>query len=490
MNIRRIMAFGLATTFAAVASFATLASAAETSTYVGADYVGSEKCQECHQKEYWGWKETLHAYKVQEASPRTVVADFYKNNTLTIGEYTSKMTEKNGKYSITTLDNEGNENTYPIKYTIGGNQWKQRFMTEFPNGGLHILPVQWNIETRQWVDYHGLAKRKPGEKGYWAHPGRTWNMNCSGCHTTGVKINFDESNKSYKTTWVDEGAGCESCHGPGSNHVNAPDKERFNTIVNPDKLNFSMGVQVCGSCHTRGKSLDGKHGFPNGFRPGIGAKRIEYLYDPVEPGGKRFWMDSDDSKSHHQQFLDYEQTQHAAAGVACWDCHSVHGNGMANKFQLKQPGSTLCVSCHGTPKIAAGKGGLSHSIHDFGNCVGCHMPPTAKTAVSGDIRSHRFDVLTPNVSIKAMVTKAAKGDKKVLAFFGLQPSDVAGKNAARVEAKLKSAASVAQENGKSFKNMLFGVQPNSCNGCHYHETTSPWALDEEMKKTRRIQAKR
>ena len=48
------------------------------------------------------------------------------------------MTTKDGKYFITTIGEDGKEHTYPLKYVLGG-VWKQRYITEFPNGGLHVL---------------------------------------------------------------------------------------------------------------------------------------------------------------------------------------------------------------------------------------------------------------------------------------------------------------------------------------------------------------
>ncbi len=42
---------------------------------------------------------------------------------------------------------------------------------------------------------------------------------------------------------------------------------------------------------------------------------------------------------------------------------------------------------------------LAHSIHSFGNCVGCHMPKIAKSAESGDIHSHVFTTLLPQVTL-------------------------------------------------------------------------------------------
>ena len=53
-------------------------------------------------------------------------------------------------------------------------------------------------------------------------------------------------------------------------------------------------------------------------------------------------------------------------------------------------GSRQCLSCHDTLN-----NNKAHSIHSFGNCVGCHMPRIAESAESGDIHSHVFVALLP-----------------------------------------------------------------------------------------------
>ena len=83
------------------------------------------------------------------------------------------------------------------------------------------------------------------------------------------------------------------------------------------------------------------------------------------------------------------------------------------------------MECHeitGTPT-------LTHSIHDFGNCIGCHM------AKLGYGPSHSFDVVTPEETI-----------------------ELAGGN--------------------------LTIQPNSCNNCHYHSEDEPEELASIMKSLR------
>ena len=292
-----------------------------------------------------------------------------------ITEYTTKMSVKDGKYSITTIGPDGKEHTYSIKHVLGG-VWKQRYITEFPNGALMVLPVQWNVDTRDWTDYHGFKAGPPGGGKYWSDKNRTWQFQCGTCHVTGLNIGYDKKKDTFKTSWVDSGAACEACHGAGSEHVIAPMGKKIATIINPAKIpDAKRAAQVCGQCHNRGKSvaetkvaIGPKHyEYPNGEAGYIPGRVLDNYYNE-KPGE---WPDGS-PKQHHQQYNDWKKSKHAVHGVNCWDCHAAHGKGVISKHSLKDGGDKLCLSCHQTTNE------ISHGIHANTHCIGCHMPRTAK----------------------------------------------------------------------------------------------------------------
>ncbi|MEE8358061.1 MAG: multiheme c-type cytochrome [Candidatus Hydrothermarchaeales archaeon] len=467
--------------FSILERFTGLGKAAPTTTD-GANYVGSLRCKECHEGTYAGWKTTLHPHMVQELGENVVLGDFMENNRISFKDKTTTMSTKDGEYYITTTGSDGEEHTYEVLYTIG-SAWKQRYLTKFDNGEFHILPVQWNIREQKWQDYKGLEKYGYDDpKNYWSSKGRIWQYKCAGCHTTGFQINYDEATDTYASTWIDNGVGCEACHGPGSNHILADTAYKTDTIVNPAKIpQTDIGVMICGSCHSDGSSaVDKRYGYPVGYKPGM---NLIPLYDPVTPEKdtpKHFWP-SGDSRKHGQQYLDWKTSEHARAGIACWDCHTLHSQG-EGKFQTKLAGTSLCKACHGEPRRVPGLAGLTHTIMDFGNCVRCHMPLTAKSMNPGDISSHRFKVIKPEASIKLLLDKAAQKDETVLGFYGLEAKDVEGLNKTEVEELLKNKALEAMHAGKSMEDLLWNVQPNSCNACHNH--VSPWILQEYLEPPR------
>ncbi len=362
------------------------ATAVASSLQEGATYVGSEACQKCHQRIYKTWKRTLHSQMIKDvqADPNAIVGDFETPS------------------EIRSFDREG------IIYTIG-NQWKQRYIKRLGDE-LYILPAQYNLETGRWAPYHP----KDWDK-------RPWLKNCGSCHVTGLDY--------AKRSFVEPAIGCEACHGPGSKHIIEERPTRIAaTITNPANLAVGLQVQVCGQCHTRGKDPSGEHGYPVGFKPGMSLLN---KYNPLDPGSdkKHFWPNGH-SKAHHQQYLDWQSSQHAKEGVTCISCHTVHDTGAATRYQTRLPGDKLCLSCHTPNQRMSG----SHSLHDMNGCVSCHMAKIVKSAESGDLHDHTFKVIPPRVSI---------------------------------------------EHGGVDK------QANSCNYCHYHKDDDPAELQKALDAAKR-----
>jgi hypothetical protein len=335
-------------------------------------YVGSDTCKMCHLEHYDSWQMTLHSRMLQDAE-KNQDAIIVPIDEKTIRE---DLTELGDKLKV-PADQVYVPEVEEIKYTIG-SQWKQRYLVK-KNGDFFIAPVQYNSETHRWVNYHEADWDK-----------RPWLLKCGGCHATGVDLE--------KKTFVEPGVGCESCHGKGSWHAALPKTavfEKRQTIVNPAKLTMGVAVQICGSCHNRGKATQHKGaGWPVGYEPG---KSLEAFYKSTsfEGGDVKHVYANEFSKGHHQQYIDWQQSQHFREGVTCTSCHYVHQLGIApTRSQTVGAGSQQCFECHTILNKTT-----AHAIHSFANCVGCHMPRIAKSAESGDIHSHVFVALLPKDTI-------------------------------------------------------------------------------------------
>ncbi|RJR51707.1 MAG: hypothetical protein C4576_03390 [Desulfobacteraceae bacterium] len=334
-------------------------------------YVTSETCKTCHLEHYDSWKMTLHSrmlvdsqrYEdaiIAELNPETIREDLKKLDKLKIPP---------DQFYIPTKKD--------VKYTIG-TQWKQRYLVE-KNGDLYIAPVQYNSETGRWVNY---------DEDKWDK--KSWILGCGGCHATGV----DLEKKTFEP-----GVGCEACHGPGSQHAALPKTsvfEKRETIVNPSKLTSGVAVQICGSCHNRGKATKhDKASWPVGYRPGK-ALATYFKSTSYKAGDKQHLYSNELSKAHHQQYIDWTQSKHYSEGVNCISCHYVHQIGMPpTRSQTMAAGSKQCLTCHDVIN-----NNLAHSIHSFSNCIGCHMPRIVKSAETGDLHSHAFKTLLPKETIE------------------------------------------------------------------------------------------
>ena len=72
------------------------------------------------------------------------------------------------------------------------------------------------------------------------------NAECVSCHATPIASGpLEKALTSYRT---DEGVGCESCHGPGGDHVKAPSAD--NIIGLGESCPECVIESICGSCHT------------------------------------------------------------------------------------------------------------------------------------------------------------------------------------------------------------------------------------------------
>src|SRR6185436_2059130 len=72
---------------------------------------------------------------------------------------------------------------------------------------------------------------------------------CQKCHTTGFGREGGFPPGSAASAHADLArVGCESCHGPGGDHIAAPN-ERGTIVALGDKCDSCVILQICGSCH-------------------------------------------------------------------------------------------------------------------------------------------------------------------------------------------------------------------------------------------------
>ena len=367
-----------------------------------ATYVGGQACIECHQEYYDQWKGSHHDLAMDRATPETVLGDFDDVQFEHFG-VKSRLFRRDGKYMVHTEGPDGQMADLEIKYVFGVTPLQQ-YMVEFDRrpdmpedeiARLQVMRICWDTERRKWFylpppDVRD-EKLAHDDELHWTGIGQRWNHMCADCHSTNLKKNYDVKTKTYHTTFSEIDVSCETCHGPGSIHVELANSK---PIFWDRKLGYGLAglngsaetqIQACAPCHSRRR-----HVYP-GFQP------EDNYYD---------FFDNEllERSTYHAdgQILDevyvyssFVQSKMYHNDIRCSDCHDPHTT------RLKHPGNQVCTSCHQHP---AGKyDGPSHHHHQPGStgalCVECHMPETTYMEVDPR-RDHSIRNPRPDLSVK------------------------------------------------------------------------------------------
>jgi predicted CXXCH cytochrome family protein len=361
-------------------------------------FVGSNSCAGCHTQAYQDWQGSHHDQAMQHATAATVKGDFNNRSFQAPGNNAVFSTKADGFYARLAGTN-GQVNEHKILYTFG-TEPLQQYLVAFAGGRLQQLPVAWNTLTNQWFDPQPELLAQPGEWVHWSEGGKNWNGMCADCHSNNVEKNFDLASNSYSTTVAELNVGCESCHGPGRDHIAAVSSANFDAAI--DKLHLSMKVgesslavvDQCGRCHARRQQLTNK------FEHGSSQLLDHYLPQLLTP------------PTYHSdgQILDevfvygsFVQSKMYHSGVGCVDCHQPHS------VKLKAEGNQLCVGCHSSEQFDTPK----HHHHGTNpsqsltlpkdnlqgtQCIDCHMP--GRLYMGNDYRrDHSFRIPRPDLSV-------------------------------------------------------------------------------------------
>jgi hypothetical protein len=344
-----------------------------------ATYIGSDACGTCHWKAHGGWEDSLHPKMMRRVEGEGVVlADFHS------GDQPFALSE--AVWAI-------------------GSRFEQQFMGH--DGETEtLLPGAWLVDEGRWqtTGWDGWQVPVPLQR-------------CHGCHTVGLDVETGE--------FVEPGIGCESCHGPGSWH---------RSTLGIGRIGSTLDAQVCGQCHTRGRSVDGQYFFPVGYR--IGEPLEAYFRETVPTRGQNSaaWWGNGREHKRHQEYYAWRQGGHAQSlrrltedydgrygevSAACLRCHSaevaVDPRREPSLDRVKH--GITCAVCHNV------HGGLEERRHDCAychengaffhqpernaghvvcgddtgvTCVDCHMPRTAKNGGGLHLHSHHPGIVPPS----------------------------------------------------------------------------------------------
>ena len=193
-----------------------------TAATASPDYVGVDRCAQCHQREAELWRGSHHDLAMTDATEQTVLGDF-DNAEFSAQGVSSRFYRKDDDFLVRTDGPDGRLHDYKIRYTFG---WYplQQYLIEFPGGRLQTLAFSWDTRSaadggQRWFHIYPDEYIAPDDSLHWTGLQQNWNYMCAECHSTNVIMGYDADSDSFDTTWSEISVGCEGCHGPGSTHA-------------------------------------------------------------------------------------------------------------------------------------------------------------------------------------------------------------------------------------------------------------------------------
>jgi len=205
------------------------------------------------------------------------------------------------------------------------------------------------------------------------------NKVCADCHAPQFKTfaGSIHARVHFDRTKLAGGTSCESCHGPGSEHVKAGGGRKL--IVNPGK-----NSAACFQCHL---DTHAEFNLPQHHPVIEGKMNCVQCHDPHgmdirKPAGGLAMARSNEScaQCHRDQTRPFV-FEHEAMREGCIVCHSPHGS--INPKMLVERDNNLCLKCHAQVPGPPGEIFIGKQDHTLflqqGTCwtSGCH------TAVHG-----------------------------------------------------------------------------------------------------------
>jgi len=209
-------------------------------------FVGDQACVDCHKDEVTSQRLTSMGMAMEPVASAGVLSS-HKTMKHSIGGFSYEITRK-GEQSFYSVTDGTDSVTIPIKYAFGQGKAGQTYVLEYDGGFYESLLSYYNeIDGLDFTigAQRGIPKSLRAAVGRRLSDGEV--VNCFACHSTGAvtggKLHLEK---------LTPGIRCESCHGPGGEHINAIKNggSAIASIFNPAKLSGDeITEEFCASCH-------------------------------------------------------------------------------------------------------------------------------------------------------------------------------------------------------------------------------------------------
>ncbi len=373
-----------------VATLAAVSAACEVREGGYQGYQGSGRCKSCHEDFYALWAPSHHGLAMQPFTPEFARTEIDPpSDAIAIGDVTYSVELRNGIGWVHERGPDG-VTEYRIEHAMGGKN-VYFFLTELERGRLQVLPLAYDVRRREWYNTTAAAVRHEAdlddEAIDWRDPELTFNTSCYTCHVSQLSTNYDLETDTYNTVWLEPGINCETCHGPGGEHVRACNDENCpegTAIISNKDFTAQQISDLCAPCHAKMWPIT------QTFTPG---DRYFDHYDLAAFEHPDFYPDGRDLGENFTYTLWLTSPCLASGELDCLDCHTSSGRYLFTGSQAND----ACLPCH-AERVGDAPAHTHHAADSPGNeCVSCHMPTTEFARIRRS--DHSMRPPTPSATI-------------------------------------------------------------------------------------------
>jgi hypothetical protein len=325
--------------------------------------VGNDACRPCHQAIYDSYSQTAMARTSGPAFPPLEGSFRHAPSGVSYRIYRDGQTARLSYERGGTAPLAG---TQELKYYVGSNTRGRTFLFDI-DGFLYQAPINYYAARNVWDMSPGYAALQAMELN---HP---VDSTCLFCHASRVQPTRKGTLNGFDgVPFLQNGVGCERCHGPGSQHVKGA-----GPIVNPAKLSGDRRDSICMQCHIEGEARIARAGrSQEDYRPGDVLSDTLAVFVRANDAEERRG-----AVSHVESIAASLCKQSSGEALSCITCHDPHVQpGDAEKGAYYR---ARCIGCH-APQAA-------RHYADQPNCTTCHMPRMESADISHTVvTDHRI----------------------------------------------------------------------------------------------------
>lgn len=304
------------------------------------NYVGNAACATCHPSECAGFSTSRHATTLHLATRESLGKLCPPTGVIPHAGYS--IEEKAGRFVLTKNLPEHKEQ--PLTYVLGSGKLGMTYVTVLDSENMLETHMSFSPNIQSWNVTPGQEKPKKSDLTFGRLKNDGEERRCLLCHATSLPKD------SLITSPQFFGVGCEACHGPGKEHIDAVHSANSTDLhmINLGKLNPTDLNEACGKCHRSALGID------------INSKAA--------------------TKTHRfQPYALSRSLCRTSSGepLSCLSCHNPHKDVSHDKTTY----NLVCLSCHSNTAQQVAKHSKSIFIGKIcpvnakTECITCHMRP-------------------------------------------------------------------------------------------------------------------